>query len=113
MEPIHILTPEQASTDQALTSPEPLAYWHTPVSSKEQQVGRFLKVLLPAIPVIAFSIDFLYGYIMQASADMAENRPIDEVRPVIGALLLATVMSLLCIFIYHGVLKIIDEARHD
>ncbi|HEY7350574.1 MAG TPA: hypothetical protein VH599_19855 [Ktedonobacterales bacterium] len=109
MDPIHILTSEQASSDQTLAASEPLLYWSKPDATREQHARRFLKVLLPSIPLIAFSVDFLYAYIAQASADLAANRPINAERPFFGALLLALVMSLLCIFIYHGVLKIFAE----
>ncbi len=109
MDPIQILTSEQASSDQTLGPSEPLLYWSTPAVTREHQIKRFLKVLLPSIPLIAFSVDFLYAYIAQASADLAANRPIAAERPFFGALLLALVMSLLCIFIYHGVLKILEE----
>jgi hypothetical protein len=44
---------------------------------------------------------------------MAANRPVNEVRPFLGALLVALAVSLLCVFIYHGVLKIIDETKRD
>ena len=110
MDQVNIFTPEQLGSDQALTSPEPLAYWSTPASTREQ-VRRFLKVLLPSLPVVAFSVDFLYTHIVQASADMAAHRPINDARPFLGALLVALVVSALCVFIYHGVLKIIDETK--
>ncbi len=109
MDPMQILSSEQISSDQALTSAEPLAYWARPVATREQQIKRFLKIMLPSIPVVAFSVDFLYTYITQASLDIATNRPIDGSRPFLGALLLALIVSLLCIFIYNGVLKILDE----
>ena len=108
MDPTQTLTSEHTS-DQALTSSEPLFYWSVPVSTRGNQARRFLKVLLPSIPLAAFSIDFLYAYITQASADLADNRPIDATHPFYGALLLALVLSLMCIFIYHGVLKILEE----
>lgn len=111
MDPTQTLTSEQTARDQALASSEPLFYWSTPgsTSTREYQARRFLKVLLPSIPLAAFSIDFLYAYITQASADLADNRPIDATRPFYGALLLALVLGLMCIFIYHGVLKILEE----
>ena len=108
MDPTQTLTSEHTS-DQALTSSEPLFYWSVPEGTREYQARRFLKVLLPSIPLAAFSIDFLYAYITQASADLAENRPIDATHPFYGALLLALVLGLMCIFIYHGVLKILEE----
>lgn len=111
MDPIQVLTSEQATSDQALVPVEPLLSWSTPGATREQQVRRFLKILLPSIPVVAFSVDFLYAYIAQASADLAANRPIDGARPFFGALLVALMMSLLCIFIYHSVLKILEEVR--
>lgn len=111
MDPIQILTSEQASSDQALPQAEPFFYWSTPGATREYQARRFLKVLLPSIPLIAFSVDFLYAYITQASADIANDRPIDATHPFLGALLLAMVLSLLCIFIYHGVLKILADNR--
>jgi len=112
MDPIQLLTSEQVSSEQALTPAEPLAYWARPAHTREQQIRRFLKIMLPSIPVVAFSVDFLYTYITQASLDIAANQPIDGSRPFLGALLMALVVSLLCIFIYNGVLKIFDETRH-
>ncbi len=109
MDPTQTLTSEQTASDQTLTSSEPLFYWSIPDGARGHQARRFLKVLLPSIPVAAFSIDFLYAYITQASADLANNRPIDATHPFYGALLLALVLSLMCIFIYHGVLKILEE----
>ncbi len=111
MDPIQILTTEQTSSNQTLAPSEPLFYWSASGATKEHQVRRFLKVLLPSIPLVAFSIDFLYAYIAQASADLADDRPIDATHPFFGALLLALVLSLLCIFIYHGVLRILSETR--
>lgn len=111
MDPVQILTSEQLGSDQVFATAEPLAYWPTPAGAREHQVRRFLKVMLPSIPVVAFSVDFLYAYIAQASADMAEHHPINEARPFLGALLVAVVVSLLCVFIYHGVLKIITETK--
>ncbi len=111
MDPTQILTSEQASSKQGLASPEPLFYWSAPGTTREYRARRFLKVLLPSIPLVAFSVDFLHAYIAQASAALAQNQPIDATRPFLGAALLALVMSLLCIFIYHGVLKILDETR--
>jgi hypothetical protein len=109
MDPIQTLTSERASSDQALAPSEPLLSWSTPGMTREQRARRFLKVMLPSIPLVAFSVDFLSAYIAQASADLAANRPIDATRPFLGAVLLALVVSLLCIFIYHGVLKILEE----
>ena len=111
MDPTQIFTSEQAGSKQALASSEPLFYWSAPGPTKEYQARRFLKILLPSIPLVAFSVDFLYAYIAQASTALAANQPIDATRPFLGAVLLALIMSLLCIFIYHGVLKILDEAR--
>ena len=111
MDPIQILTTEQANSNQTLTPTDPLFYWSASGTTREHQVRRFLKVLLPSIPVIAFSIDFLYTYISQASIDLADDRPIDATHPFFGALLLALVLGLLCIFIYHGVLRILSETR--
>jgi hypothetical protein len=111
MDPTQILTSEQASNNHTLASSEPLFYWSAPGTTKEYRARRFLKVLLPSIPLVAFSVDFLYAYIFKASTDLAQNQPIDATRPFLGAMLLALVMSLLCIFIYHGVLKILDETR--
>ncbi len=113
MEPVQTLSSEQLGNDQVLTPSEPLAYWSTPADTREERVQRFLKVLLPSLPIVAFSVDFLYAHIVQASADMAANRPVNEVRPFLGALLVALVVSLLCVFIYHGVLKILDETQQD
>jgi hypothetical protein len=111
MDPIQILTSEPANSNQALPKAEPFFYWSEPGASREYQARRFMKVLLPSIPLIAFSVDFLYAYITQASADIAEDRPIDATHPFLGALLLALVLSLLCIFIYHGVLRILNEPQ--
>lgn len=111
MDPIQILASEHASSDQALAPVESLLSWSTPGTTRKHQAKRFLKILLPSIPLVAFSVDFLYAYIAQASADLATNRPIDGARPFLGALLLALVLSLLCIFIYHGVLKILEEGQ--
>ncbi len=111
MDPLHILSTEQTSSDSALAPSEPLLYWSTPGTTREHQAKRFLKVLLPSIPLVAFSVDFLYAYVVQASGDLAADRPINVERPFLGALLLALVMSLLCIFIYHGVLKILEAPQ--
>jgi hypothetical protein len=111
MDPTQILTSEQASNNHALASSESLFHWSAPGTTKEYRARRFLKVLLPSIPLVAFSVDFLHAYIAQASAALAQDQPIDATRPFLGAALLALVMSLLCIFIYHGVLKILEENR--
>jgi hypothetical protein len=109
MEPVQIITAETLVTNQVMTPPEPLTSWPNAAESSTQHIRRFLKFMLPSIPVLAFSVDFLYGYIVEASADLAQHRPINEALPFLGALLVALVTSALCIFIYNGVLKLLEE----
>ena len=111
MEQAQILTSDSLATNQPLTPPEPLTSWPTAPRTSITQVRRFLMVLLPSIPVVAFSVDFLYTYIAQARFALAEHQPIDEAQPFVSALLVAAVVSLLCIFIYQGVLRILRQAQ--
>lgn len=111
MEQAQILTSDTLVTNQPLIPPEPLTSWPTATQNSVKQVRRFLMMLLPSIPVVAFSVDFLYTYITQARFALAEHQPIDESQPFLSALLVAAVVSLLCIFIYQGVLRILSEAQ--
>lgn len=111
MEQAQILTSDTLVTNQPLTQPEPLTSWPTAAQNSVKQVRRFLMMLLPSIPVVAFSVDFLYTYITQARFALAEHQPIDEAQPFLSALLVAAVVSLLCIFIYQGVLRILSETQ--
>lgn len=111
MEQAQILTSDTLVTNQPLTPPEPLTSWPTAIPNNVKQARRFLMVMLPSIPVIAFSVDFLYTYIAQARFALAEHQPMDEAQPFLSALLVAAVVSLLCIFIYQGVLRILADTQ--
>lgn len=60
--------------------------------------GRhYLKVTLPAIPVVVFTLTFLFGYLM-GHASFGE----DPTPALIGALLITMLVCMLCAAIYGG-----------
>ena len=113
MDPVQTLTPETFDQSDLLPTPQPRIPWQGQAHTSAYQAQRFLKFMMPSIPVLAFSIDFLTAYILQARADLAAHQPINATGPFLGAVLLAAVVSLLCIFIYQGVLKIIHPALEE
>ena len=113
MEPVQIIPSETRVTHQSLRPPELVTSWPRPAEKNMQQIKRFLKCVLPSIPILVFSVDFLYGYITEANFDLDRHLPINETPPFLGALLAAIVASLLCVFIYQGVLKILDETAQS
>src|SRR5690348_13851921 len=74
MDPVQTLTPETFDQPDLLPAPQPLIPWQSQAHTSAYQARRFLKFLLPSIPVLAFSIDFLTAYILQARADLADHQ---------------------------------------
>lgn len=90
------------------------------LSTREPQPARgmdaarhYLKFMLPAIPITAFLVGFLFCYLLTAiSAQTAagghpERAPVvDPVPPLLGALLLSLSTGILCLLIYWGFLRV-------
>jgi hypothetical protein len=78
---------------------------------------RFLKFMLPAVPITAFVLTFLYGYLLlgmhsqTTSGKFSGAVTVDPALPLIGALLLSFALGALCVSIYLGFLRITDREQ--
>lgn len=79
---------------------------------------RYLKLVLPAIPITAFVLTFLYAYLLvgisaaQSPASQAGNGVVvNPLLPLIGALLLASATGMICLIAYLGYQRVLDHAR--
>lgn len=85
--------------------------------ARDDRVRHYLKVMLPAIPVIAFVLSFLYSYLLlglgisepatlaAAQATVPALSPISPLLPLVGAVVLALALGMLCAIIYWGYLR--------
>jgi hypothetical protein len=78
---------------------------------------RFLKLMLPAVPITAFVLTFLYGYLLlgmhsqKIGGKVADPVTVDPALPLLGALLLSVALGVLCVSIYFGFLRITERDR--
>ncbi len=73
-----------------------------PAPPSVQERGRhFLKFALPAIPVAVFTSVFLLCYSVEAADATSAGRVIDPAAPLLGALGVTLLISVLCIAIYE------------
>ena len=78
---------------------------------------RFLKMMLPAVPITAFVLTFLYGYLLlgmhsqKIGGKIADPVTVDPALPLLGALLLSVALGALCVSIYFGFLRITERDR--
>jgi hypothetical protein len=78
---------------------------------------RFLKLMLPAVPITAFVLTFLYGYLLlgmhsqKLGGKVADPVTVDPALPLLGALLLSVALGVLCVSIYFGFLRITERDR--
>jgi|GEM_PF-4604638 len=78
---------------------------------------RFLKLMLPAVPITAFVLTFLYGYLLlgmhsqTTGGKYTESVIVDPTLPLAGALLLSIALGALCVSIYFGFLRITERDR--
>lgn len=88
--------------------------------SRDDAVRHYLKFMLPGIPVTAFVISFLYGYLLVGmhtlvlnghATEQSYTPAVDPTLPLIGALLVAFATGMLCVTIYWGYLRISE--RHE
>jgi hypothetical protein len=76
---------------------------------------RFLKLMLPAVPITAFVLTFLYGYLLlgmhsqKIGGKIADPVTVDPSLPLLGALLLSVALGALCVSIYFGFLRITER----
>jgi hypothetical protein len=86
--------------------------------TREDAARHYLKFMLPGIPVTAFVMSFLYGYLLVGmhtlvlnghAAESSYTPTVDPTLPLIGALLLAFATGMLCIAIYWGFLRISER----
>jgi hypothetical protein len=76
---------------------------------------RFLKLMLPAVPITAFVLTFLYGYLLlgmhsqKIGGKIADPVTVDPALPLLGALLLSVALGALCASIYFGFLRITER----
>jgi hypothetical protein len=77
---------------------------------------RFLKLMLPAVPITAFVLTFLYGYLLlgmhsQKIGGKIADPAVDPALPLLGALLLSVALGALCVSIYFGFLRIAERDK--
>lgn len=77
-------------------------------SSPAERGRHFLKVTLPAIPVVVFLLTFLLCYAMEASDASRVGRAINPLPTLLGALALAGILLGVCALIYHGYRQVTD-----
>lgn len=86
--------------------------------TREDAARHYLKFMLPGVPVTAFVVTFLYGYLLQGmhtlvlnghAAEQSYTPAVDATLPLIGALLVACATGMLCIAIYWGYLRISER----
>jgi hypothetical protein len=76
---------------------------------------RFLKLMLPAVPITTFVLTFLYGYLLlgmhsqKIGGKIADPVTVDPSLPLLGALLLSVALGALCASIYFGFLRITER----
>jgi hypothetical protein len=78
---------------------------------------RFLKLMLPAVPITTFVLTFLYGYLLlgmhsqKIGGKIADPVTVDPEFPLLGALLLSVAVGALCVSIYFGFLRITERDK--
>ncbi len=84
----------------------------------DDAVRHYLKFMLPGIPVTAFVMSFLYGYLLVGmhtlvlnghATEQSYTPGVDPTLPLIGALLVAFATGMLCVAIYWGYLRITER----
>jgi hypothetical protein len=87
--------------------------------TREDAVRHYLKFMLPGIPVTAFVMTFLYGYLLIGmhtlvlnghATEQSYTPAVDPTLPLIGALLVAFATGMLCVAIYWGYLRITERS---
>ena len=79
----------------------PGEWLRTSAALSDAERGRhFLKVTLPAIPIVVFTLTFLFGYAMNFVGKTTYNS--DPTPALIGAFLITMLVCLLCAGIYSG-----------
>jgi len=87
--------------------------------TREDAVRHYLKFMLPGIPVTAFVMTFLYGYLLVGmhtlvlnghATEQSYTPAVDPTLPLIGALLVAFATGMLCVAIYWGYLRITERS---
>jgi hypothetical protein len=87
--------------------------------TREDAVRHYLKFMLPGIPVTAFVMTFLYGYVLVGmhtlvlnghATEQSYTPAVDPTLPLIGALLVAFATGMLCVAIYWGYLRIAERS---
>jgi hypothetical protein len=104
---------------RAVTQPQGVpGLTRRPRGTREDAVRHYLKFMLPFIPITAFIITFLYGYVLVGMHTVAVNGraaasnytpSFDPTLPLIGALLVAITTGALCLCIYWGHLHIAER----
>jgi hypothetical protein len=112
---------ESADTGtRRVVSRAPLATVRRTPRTREDAARHYLKFMLPGIPVTAFVMSFLYGYLLVGmhtlvlnghTAESSYTPAVDPTLPLIGALLLAFATGMLCIAIYWGYLRINERGN--
>jgi hypothetical protein len=89
-----------------------------PRGTREEAARHYLKFMLPGIPVMAFVISFLYGYLLVGmhtlvlnghATEQSYTPTVDPTLPLIGALLVAFATGMLCVAVYWGYLRITER----
>ncbi len=86
----------------------------------DEEARHYLKFMLPAIPVTAFVLTFLYSYLlvgMNAPTTTVSTEVgvpvVDPSLPLLGATLLALATGMLCLIAYLGYQRVAGRALHE
>lgn len=99
---------------------EQLSASTAPARQREDSARHFLKFMLPGIPIAAFVVSFLFGYLLlgiHSTAQMGHSERetyspvVDPTLPLLGALLLSFMVGMLCVTIYMGYVRISEDAQ--
>lgn len=112
---VHWMT--QSGKHYAFRAPAPVTSLHTSRQADEA-ARRYLKLILPAIPISAFVLTFLYVYLLvgvsaeQSPSTQGPGVPgVNPMLPLFGALLVAVATGMLCLIAYLGYQRVLDQAR--
>lgn len=112
---VHWMT--QSGKHYAYRASAPVPQIHA-TRDADEVARRYLKLILPAIPITAFVLTFLYVYLLvgvsaaQSPAVQGAGAPIvNPLLPLFGALLVAVATGMICLIAYLGYQRVLAQAR--
>jgi len=72
------------------------------LASASERGRHYLKVTLPAIPVLVFTMTFLMIYFIEVGDAAQMHEPINPAPALLGALMITFAVAALCAAIYTG-----------